>query len=87
MKRHNTKDAKSSGKKSTKLDTKKSKRKNATMSPTKYLSKIPKPNVQPQPQHYVKTNGFALIIPNKKILITVKTRNGNQPTMAARVFM
>ena len=34
-----------------------------------------------------KTNGSALIIPNKTILITVKTRNGNQPTMDARAFM
>merc|ERR1712080_41753 len=31
-----------------------------------------------------KTNGFALIIPNKKILITARTKNGSQPTITAR---
>merc|ERR1711874_171886 len=65
-KSHNTKDAKSSGKKSTKLDTKKSRRKNATMSQTKYLSKIPKPSVKLDMKRNAKTNGSVLISPNKK---------------------
>merc|ERR1712109_175955 len=84
---HNTKDAKSSGKKSTKLDTKKSRRKNVTMSPTKYLSKIPKLSVKLDMKRDAKTNGSVLTIPNKKTLITAKTKNGNQPTKDARVFM
>merc|ERR1711974_234008 len=64
---------------------KKKKRKNATMS--KYPSKIPKPNVILKPQNNAKTNGFALIIPNKKILITARTKNGNQPIKAASIFI
>merc|ERR1711976_598384 len=86
-KSHNTKDAKSFGKKSTKLDTKKSRRKNATMSPTKYLFKIPKLSVKLDMKRNAKTNGSVLIIPNKKTLITAKTKNGNQPTKDARAFM
>merc|ERR1712026_106916 len=86
-KSHNTKDAKSSGKKSTKLDTKKSRRKNATMSPTKYLSKIPKPSVKLDMKRNAKTNGSVLIIQNKKTSIIVKTKNGNQPMKDARAFM
>merc|ERR1712025_300898 len=54
---------------------------------SRYQSKIPKLNVMLDMKKNVKTNGSALIIPNKKILITVKTRNGNQPTTAARAFM
>merc|ERR1711930_36583 len=68
--------AKSFGKKSKGSTMKKKKRKNATMS--KYPSKILKP------QNSAKTNGFALIIPNKKILITARTKNGSQPTITAR---
>merc|ERR1712121_29476 len=37
-----------------------------------------------QPKISVKTNGFALIILNKKILITAKTKNGRQPATTAR---
>merc|ERR1711936_892633 len=70
------KNAKSSGKQSTKQATKKSMRKSANMS--RYQSKIPKLNVMLDTKRNAKTNGSALIIPNKKILITVKTRNGNQ---------
>merc|ERR550525_500865 len=65
----------------------KKREKNANIKQSKYPSKIPKPNVQPHPQVYVKTNGFALIIPNKKILITAKTKNGNQPMTIAKTFM
>merc|ERR1711936_1088808 len=79
------KNAKSSGKQSTKQATKKSMRKSANMS--RYQSKTPKLNVMLDTKRNAKTNGSALIIPNKKILITVKTRNGNQPTTAARAFM
>merc|ERR1711976_924680 len=78
-------DARSFGKQSTKLATKKSMRKNVNMS--RYQSKIPKLNVMLDTKRNAKTWGSALIIPNKTILITVKTRNGNQPTMAARAFM
>merc|ERR1712156_1150632 len=78
-------DAKSFGKQSTKLATKKSMRKNANMS--RYQSKIPKLSVMLDMKRNAKTNGSALIIPNKTILITAKTRNGNQPTMDARAFM
>ena len=78
-------DAKSFGKQSTKQATKKSMRKSANMS--RYQSKIPKPNVMLDMKRNAKTNGSALIIPNKTILITVKTKNGNQPTMDARAFM
>merc|ERR1712066_536493 len=74
--------AKSFGRKSKGSTMKKKKRKNATMS--KYPSKVPKPNVTLKPQNSVKTNGFALIIPNKKTLITAKTKNGSQPTITAR---
>merc|ERR1711988_2101475 len=78
-------DAKLFGKQSTKQATKKSMRKNANMS--RYQFKIPRLNVMLDMKRNAKTNGSALIIPNKTILITVKTRNGNQPTMAARAFM
>merc|ERR1711976_86834 len=78
-------DAKSFGKQSTKQATKKAMRKNVNMS--RYQSKIPKLNVMLDTKRDAKTNGSALIIPNKTILITVKTRNGNQPTMAARASM
>merc|ERR1711936_1323916 len=78
-------DAKLFGKQSTKQATKKSMRKSANMS--RYQSKTPKLNVMLDTKRNVKMNGSALIIPNKKILITVKTRNGNQPTMAAKAFM
>merc|ERR1712156_420938 len=78
-------DAKSSGKQSTKQATKKSMRKNANMS--RYQSKIPKLNVMLDMKRNAKMNGSALIIPNKTILITAKTRNGNQPTTDARAFM
>merc|ERR1711988_345751 len=78
-------DAKLFGKQSTKQATKKSMRKSANMS--RYQSKIPKLNVMLDMKRNAKTNGSALIIPNKKILITVKTRNGNQPTTDARAFM
>merc|ERR1711894_591412 len=74
-------DAKSFGKQSTKQ----SMRKSANMS--RYQSKTPKLNVMLDTKRNVKMNGSALIIPNKKILVTVKTRNGNQPTTAARAFM
>merc|ERR1711930_31824 len=74
--------AKSFGRKSKGSTMKKKKRKNATMS--KYPSKIPKLNVILKLQNSVKTNGFALIIPNKKILITARTKNGSQPTITAR---
>merc|ERR1712025_499386 len=83
----NTKNAKSSGKQSTKLDIKKSRMKNATMSPKKYLSKIPKLNVKLDMKRNAKTNGSVLIIPNKKTLITAKTKNGNQPMKDVRAFM
>merc|ERR1719210_703953 len=49
--------------------------------------KIPKLNVTLDTKRNAKMNGSVLIIPNKKILITVKTRSGNQPTMAARASM
>merc|ERR1712001_791216 len=77
--------AKSFGKRSTSPVTKKRLRKNANMS--KYLSKIPKPNANLDMKNDAKTNGFALIIPNKKILITVRTKNGNQPLRDAKIFM
>merc|ERR1711930_14698 len=67
--------AKSFGRKSKGSTMKKKKRKNATMS--KYPSKIPKPNVILKPQNSAKTNGFALIIPNKKILITARNLKKN----------
>merc|ERR1712117_796498 len=78
--------AKLSGKQSTKLDTKKSRRKNVTMSPTKYLFKIPKLSVKLDMKRDAKTNGSVLIIQNKITLITVKTKNGNQPTKDAGPF-
>merc|ERR1711928_64168 len=83
----NTKNAKSSGKQSTKLDIKKTRMKNATMSPKKYLSKIPKLNVKLDMKRNVKINGSVLIIPNKTTLSTVKTKDGNQPMKDARAFM
>merc|ERR1719266_1287293 len=73
------------GKRSTNQAMKKGMRRNANMS--KYLSKIPKPNVNLDMKNDAKTNGFALIIPNKKILITVRTKNGNQPLRDAKIFM
>merc|ERR1711976_370897 len=39
------------------------------------------------PVQDTKTNGSVLIIQNKITLITVKTKNGNQPTKDARAFM
>merc|ERR1719411_932790 len=60
-------------------------RRNANIS--KYLSKITKLNVNLDIQNNAKTNGFALIIQNKKILITARTKNGNQPIKAASIFI
>merc|ERR1711997_1310450 len=54
------------------------------MSQSKYPSQIPKPNVIKQKERNAITNGFALIIPHKKILITAKTKNGSQPAITAR---
>merc|ERR1712109_443071 len=53
----------------------------------KYPSKITKPNVNLDMRNDAKTNGFALIIPNKKILITARTKNGNQPIKAVSIFI
>merc|ERR1711936_26988 len=77
--------AKSFGKRSTSQAMKKGMRKNANMS--KYLSKMSKPNVNLDMKNDAKTNGFALIIPNKRILITARTKNGSQPIRDARIFM
>merc|ERR1712156_375921 len=82
-----TQNAKLSGKQSTKLATKKSKRKNVKLSMSKKLMKIPKLNVLLDMKRNAKTNGSALIIPSKKTLITAKTRNGNQPTRDVRASM
>merc|ERR1711988_170968 len=57
------------------------------LSPTKYLFKIPKPSVKLDMKRDAKTNGSALIIPNKTTSITVKTKNGNQQMKVARAFM
>merc|ERR1712018_416373 len=81
----NIQDAKSFGKRSTSQAMKKGMRKNVSMS--KCLSKIPKPNVNLDMRNDAKTNGFALIIPNKKILITARTKNGNQPIKDAKIFI
>ena len=77
------KNAKSFGKRSTSQAMKKGMRTNAN----KYLSKITKPNVNLDMRNDAKTNGFALIIPNKKILITARTKNGNQPIQDAKIFI
>merc|ERR1711981_10919 len=74
--------AKSFGKRSTSQAMKKGMRTNAK----EYLSKITKPNVNLHMRNDAKTNGFALIIPNKKILITARTKNGNQPIQDAKNF-
>merc|ERR1711993_212115 len=83
--KENIQDAKSFGKRSTNQAMKKGMRRNANMS--KYLSKITKPNVNLDMRNDAKTNGFALIIPNKKILITARTKNGNQPIRDAKIFI
>merc|ERR1712018_80460 len=75
--------AKSFGKRSTSQAMKKGMRTNAK----KYLSKITKLNVNLDMRNDAKTNGFALIIPNKKILITARTKNGNQPIKDAKIFI
>merc|ERR1712066_169988 len=75
--------AKSFGKRSTSQAMKKGMRTNAK----EYLSKITKPNVNLHMRNDAKTNGFALIIPNKKILITARTKNGNQPIQDAKIFI
>merc|ERR1719411_1379845 len=82
--KENIQDAKSFGKRSTNQAMKKGMRRNANMS--KYLSKIPKPNVNLDMKNDAKTNGFALIIPNKKILSTARTKNGNQPLRIANTL-
>merc|ERR1712241_1038714 len=58
--------AKSSGKQSTKLATKKSRSKNVKLSMSKKLMKIPKLNVLLDMKRNAKTNGSALTIPSKK---------------------
>merc|ERR1712018_234355 len=83
--KENIQDAKSFGKRSTSQAMKKGMRRNANMS--KYLSKMSKPNVNLDMKNDAKMNGFVLIIPNKKILITARTKNGNQPIKAASIFI